>query len=104
MSALPIVESCEGCGLCCRTMGVPFHFGPSRPGVDPFWANVPTDLRADLQHFIDEGAAELGTPCYWYDAANKICRHHAYRPKICRDFELGSQRCINLRRDKGFEL
>ena len=83
-------------------MGVPFYYGPSRPEVDPFWNAVPAEVRADLQTFIDEGGAELGTPCYWFDAASKSCKHHPYRPKICRDFELGSSRCINLRREKGF--
>ena len=78
-------------------MGVPYLYGPSQKDQDPNWASVPESVKAELDQFIKEGGAELGEPCYWYDAAKKNCKHHLCRPQICRDFELGSQRCINLR-------
>jgi Fe-S-cluster containining protein len=100
-SNLPIIESCDGCGLCCMTMGVPYHYGKSQPGIDPHWENVPEDLKTQLLDFINEGGAELGEPCFWFDRKETVCRHHAYRPGICRDFKLGGQRCVQLRETYG---
>ena len=83
-------------------MGVPYFFGVAQqPGVDPWWETVPDEVKTELQDFIEDGGAEMGEPCFWYDAKNQSCKHHSCRPTICRDFEVGGQRCVNLRAAKG---
>jgi len=104
MSKLSVIESCEGCGLCCTTMGVPHFFGHlNLPGIDPIWKTVPPDIKNELQEFIDDGGAELGEPCFWYDSKNKSCKHYEHRPQLCRDFEMGNPHCLRLRRQKGIK-
>ena len=104
MSKLPVVTSCEGCGLCCTTMGMPQFFGHlALPGMDPIWETVPGDVKDELLEFIDEGGAELGVPCFWFDTKSKLCKHYEYRPQICRDFEMGNPHCVRLRFQHGIK-
>jgi hypothetical protein len=34
----------------------------------------------------------------WFDAATRKCRWQAWRPTICREFEVGGQDCLRARR------
>lgn len=43
----------------------------------------------------DRTEAEL--PCLWLDAAARRCRWHAWRPDICREFEVGGKSCRAMR-------
>ena len=85
-------------------MGIPQFFGHlSLPGIDPLWEDVPNSVKDELLEFIEEGGAELGERCFWYDVQTKRCKHHKYRPQICRDFEIGNPHCIRLRIDHGIK-
>jgi Fe-S-cluster containining protein len=41
------------------------------------------------------------TPCGWFDMESRQCRHHVHRPDVCREFEIGSEYCRNMRKDAG---
>ena len=103
---LPVLipDSCDDCGLCCQGVGSPVMLYQSRPE----WTGPhPHQPEGMPQHLIDEidshfqGLARGEEPqdgCLWYDAAAKQCRHYAWRPKVCRDYELGGPDCLKLRR------
>lgn len=89
------VITCDGCGVCCLSMGVP-----------PFLQNeietLPDVLRNEIDTFlINEPDRETsGKPCFWYDINSKKCKHHQHRPFVCEDFEIGSAACLNYRKQK----
>ena len=70
------------------------------------WHRLPDDLRRQWQAFVDEYVLPEYTdqvesfdgPCIWLDMKTRQCRHHEYRPQICRDFEVGSADCHAWRR------
>ncbi len=97
-------ESCEGCGLCCEGIGSPVLLYQSLPhaaGSHPF---RPVDLPQVLIDEIDRhflGLARGEEPqdvCLWYDADGRQCRHYEWRPQVCRDYEMGGDACVALRR------
>lgn len=106
--SLPILgpTSCEGCGQCCLGIGSPIVLYVSRReanGPHPF---RPADLPMALINEIDahfSGLVRGQEPqeqCLWYDSASRRCRHHEYRPQLCRDYELGGRACLSLRRER----
>lgn len=99
---LPILESCEGCGACCRTISAP----PFR--IDHL-RNEPQE-RGVPQHLIDEflPAWQIrfqvsDVACMWFDETTLQCRHYEIRPTACRDFELNSPYCHAVRDEYGPE-
>lgn len=93
---LPVIESCDGCGVCCmQTVAPPFTL---RDGVHE------AEIRQVPQHLIDEimPTWELRfqlteRPCLWFDETTRSCRHYEFRPQACRDFELDSTICHLIR-------
>ena len=63
----------------------------------------PPGLPASLIEEIDDHflglrrGQEPPGPCLWYDAAAMRCRHHEWRPVVCREFEIGSASCVSDR-------
>ncbi len=96
--SLPVVD-CVGCGGCCLEVGHPgFFWNPATGGgVDPLWFSLPAALRSELEVYLD-GLAEpdLGKTCVWFDPDLRRCRHYDYRPQMCRDFEVGNPKCVQL--------
>ncbi|MFN0052640.1 MAG: YkgJ family cysteine cluster protein, partial [Planctomycetales bacterium] len=41
---------------------------------------------------------ESTTRCLWFDPQTRKCRHHEWRPQVCRDYEMGGDECLALRR------
>jgi Fe-S-cluster containining protein len=107
-SPLPIIESCEGCGACCRVVTLPPFVRVVGGEGEEAWERLRWD-RPDLRSEILDsdaarkavGAPSFGTPCLWYDAATGRCRHYEFRPKACRSFEVGSIDCRDARRRAG---
>ena len=70
------------------------------------WHRLPQDLKIELLQTIDnyvapnyDGSVEsLDGPCVWLDMDTRRCRHHEYRPNVCRDFETGSSGCLDWRK------
>lgn len=74
------------------------------PGEE-FWHTLPADLKADWEAYVAQyQTPEYGVdpssfdgPCIWLDLESRQCKHHQYRPRVCRDFETGSASCLEWR-------
>lgn len=103
--ALPVIKNCDDCGVCCigqEALPVGYYLSPTDDK-----SILPPELLAELkalaERFNREGWPCNGEPCVWYDAETKRCRHHEYRPDICRDFEVGGEDCRRVRRLRGID-
>ena len=65
------------------------------------WHRLPSQLREEWLQFVEnyqrDGA--LDGPCFWLDLETRKCKHHEYRPQVCRDFETGSDACREWRNE-----
>ena len=72
---------------------------------EPRWYELPPLLKAELEETMStyttpEYGSDPSTfdgPCIWLDRESRLCRHHEYRPNVCRDFSVGSQGCLDWR-------
>ena len=68
---------------------------------EPHWHSLPDHLREELDEFVASYAApedgQLDGACFWLDPETRLCKHHEYRPNVCRDFEIGCQQCLDWR-------
>ena len=89
---LPLLDSCDGCGACCRHMIVlPFVISADRN--EPAERSVPEDL---LEELLPRWRVRLDlpeAPCLWFDPETLRCRHYDLRPDACRAFEINSPSC-----------
>ena len=106
MDVLPVIpSSCDGCGVCCLGIGSPIVLYASRPHhttPHPFRPpNLPQELIDEInRHFSGLlRGQEPQAQCLWFDATSRLCKHHEYRPQVCRDFELGGLNCLTDRRE-----
>lgn len=107
MTALTILAptSCDGCGVCCLGIGSPVVLYASRPDYcdpHPFRpANLPQELADEINaHF--SGLLRGQEPqdcCLWFDPVTRKCKHHEYRPQVCRDYEIASRECLRERKE-----
>lgn len=98
MPHLPVLDSCEGCGACCRTVSVP----PFRIDhlVDELTEKqIPASLREEILPWWEVRLQVTGGPCLWFDERTLRCRHYDLRPDACRDFELNSPSCSAVRQE-----
>jgi Fe-S-cluster containining protein len=63
--------------------------------------DLAAELDADYQERRANGGPFYGTPCLWYDAQTRRCRHYQYRPLACCEFEIGGYDCHDARRRAG---
>ncbi len=96
--ALPVIESCDGCGACCEFTPVP----PFQPGEEAA-KDVPDELLHSVRQRIAADKHFDPLPCVWYDTATRQCRHYDLRPDACRTFEIGGDLCRLSRFDAGIE-
>jgi Fe-S-cluster containining protein len=40
-------------------------------------------------------------PCLWWDPVTKKCRHYEWRPVVCRDFAVGEEDYLRIRKERG---
>ena len=83
-------------------MGYPAYLHDlERQPDEPNWTTLPSELKEQLLDYIanyqspEDG--ELDGPCIWLDLDSRRCKHHEHRPKVCRDFAVGSQGCLDWR-------
>jgi Fe-S-cluster containining protein len=88
---LPIIESCDGCGVCCFQQGHPRFTDEERDRV-PYELLAPVD-----EHLAALTEEDFGQTCIWFNMDTRQCRHYEHRPGVCRDFERGSEACVQLR-------
>jgi uncharacterized protein len=118
--ALPVIDSCEGCGACCTYVGSPPGYAlfcppPGRRLLDwtkgtpdhALWLAMPRRLRAELRAYyarcLAEGDGRDGEPCVWFDEDTRRCKHHEHRPSVCREFEVGGEDCRRVRDELGVD-
>jgi uncharacterized protein len=105
---LPVIQSCDECGACCQVVSSPpFHRVFNEEGEDA-WERLRyerpdllAELLADDHARRANGGPFYGTPCLWYNAETRRCRHYDDRPRACRAFELGDVDCRDARRRAG---
>jgi Fe-S-cluster containining protein len=98
--------TCDGCGVCCRSMGHPPFLLDLKGGV--LYPVGGDDSVADYQRLrAAPGEAQtaylahyerVDVPCSWLDQANQRCRFYDFRPDICRTFEVGGKWCSEHRK------
>jgi Fe-S-cluster containining protein len=98
----------EGCGNCCmRIVAPPFgskHVPPAPPLSELLPAELLADLRSNLRRLsggrygdgenlgaeLSRLRAEVGSaPCFWLDLETRLCKHYAFRPRVCRVCDCG---------------
>lgn len=63
-------------------------------GKPPFSEEEYSELDGDTQEELDlYKNRKVGFPCTWLNA-RRLCSRYTERPKLCRDFERGSDECI----------
>ena len=85
-------------------MGYPAFVRSSKVQPDEeHWVRLPEALKQDLLAYIagyrQPKPDQLDGPCYWYDERTRRCKHHEYRPRVCRDFVVGGEDCIAWRNE-----
>src|SRR4051812_39016069 len=106
--ALPVIDSCDGCGSCCLVATSP----PFRRALDGSGEEAWERLRWERPDLLGEilvadrarrarGDLGYGAPCHWFDTETRRCRHYDYRPRACRVFEVGGGDCRDMRRRAG---
>lgn len=90
-----MIDNCDNCGACCLHMSTP-------PFVDTEdLARVPKEALAAVYRWLDERDA-IGqsddAPCIWFDFDTRKCKHHDWRPNVCRDFDVGGEDCEAARK------
>ena len=88
MQGLPVLN-CDNCGACCteqaalpvQLIGTVFKM----PGCSPLPESLRASLRRAVRRFQRDGWPPDGSPCIWYDATTRQCKHYEYRPTLCRD-------------------
>lgn len=100
--------SCDDCGYCCLGIGSPVVIYARRPGFDGPHPYRPADLPPELAAEIDEHFSGLvrgqepQETCLWHDPVTRRCKHHEFRPQVCRDYEIGARACLTVRKQHGF--
>jgi Fe-S-cluster containining protein len=102
------ILTCDHCGACCLVVPIP----PFRRHLDGSGEEAWERLRWEQPELTTElleadrarrgaGLPDYGTPCLWYDAATRRCRHYEARPRACREFALDGPECHDARRRAG---
>ena len=89
--------TCDDCGACCATMCSPLFPPEHIDGTE--LGRLPLNVRKEFEDGI-KARAETGwpddVPCFWLTSDLK-CKHYDHRPEICRELEVGSERCLSWR-------
>jgi Fe-S-cluster containining protein len=108
---LAVIESCDGCGACCRVVTQPPFYNVFGEIGEDAWERLKADrpdllaaLVADYKARRASGGPFSGTPCFWFEPKTARCRHYEYRPLACREFEIGDVDCLDARRRAGISL
>jgi len=96
--SLPMIQSCDGCGLCCLHVSFPPYHRDEIAALPP---DVQDSLAAAsttrAMQYAATGADE--TPCMFLDLLTRRCRHYDHRPEICQDYETGGVECLSIRNE-----
>ena len=114
LHCLPVIQSCSGCGACCREQESPPMYlywllqGTEDNRDDEDYQRVmdlpqqlKTELLAHSDRLVGGGKHPRGGACLWFDESTGGCRHYDIRPSICREFAIGSDACRSWRQNYG---
>jgi Fe-S-cluster containining protein len=93
-----ILETCDGCGSCCRRTPIP----PFEPGEEAA-LGVPESLLEPVRARIAAEQHFDFIPCVWFDESTQKCLHYELRPAACRNFAIGGDLCRLSRWDDGLD-
>ena len=74
-------------------------------GLERACSRMPPDLAKELWDYVEAlgDSDDYGQPCIWLDMETRRCRYYEYRPKVCREFEVGGRGCQLSRKEQGFD-
>jgi Fe-S-cluster containining protein len=105
---LPVIDSCDDCGACCLVVTHPPFYRIFDGDGEEAWERLKREcpgiiaaLIGDQEKRRADGRPLYGTPCVWFDEPTRRCRHYEFRPRACREFEIGSPDCHDARRRAG---
>ncbi len=109
-SGLPVINSCDGCGVCCLVVTHPPFYSVFGEFGEEAWERLKRERRDLILEIVvdhracrEEGRPLVGTPCLWYDQETRRCRNYDYRPLACREFDVGGEDCLDARRRAGLD-
>lgn len=97
---LQAAVECSGCGVCCMHMSLPPYNAAEE-------ADLPKEVAFDLGHCRDAKRMQenahgiLDQSCAFFDWTTRRCIHYDHRPQVCKDFEVGSYDCREIRLKAG---
>ncbi len=96
---MPKVENCDNCAACCMGQNLlPLS------GAVLYKMKLPPKLEKPLRAILEGPCkGDDGCACVWLDRATGRCKHHKFRPMICRDFKVGSDDCLRIRAGAGLD-
>ncbi len=106
------VKSCEGCGVCCegfyvRGVSIVEIVEFERVGNSPEFLEDEAKLSGDLPkgfYYTQKDSSSLDArmvgDCAAYDSLTGRCLRHKDRPGVCRNFKVGSDDCLAMRRSR----
>ena len=100
------VTNCDGCGACCMGQNlVPYSdISLARLACKRPPRAIPLVLLEDLEAIMCGPLfGDDNCPCIWLNRASGKCNHHQHRPNVCRDFEIGGEACLEIRRRAGIK-
>jgi Fe-S-cluster containining protein len=95
-SSLPVLECCDGCGACCRTVTFP-PFRIDASVNEALESGVPQHLLEEFLPYWSVRFSLDASHCLWFDEQTRRCRHYELRPQACREFEINSRSCQAVR-------
>jgi Fe-S-cluster containining protein len=92
-------ERCRGCGVCCNeTRGSP----PFDEDTNEHAEVADEALKREAErHHEARADAKWDDHCPWLDPRTRLCAHYDERPKVCQEFEIGGEDCLEFRRCYG---
>lgn len=100
------IPDCLTCGACCMAMPCVGVRPSEEISAEHYWdVTVETENgEITVDRFLRRDAETFAcTSLEIQNGAKAVCRIYEQRPKICRDFEAGSDKCHALRRAFGYE-
>lgn len=90
--------TCANCGACCIAEGAPPFSGQGELNTLP--ADVCASYDEGIAQHIRNGCWE--EPCFWLTPESR-CEFYDYRPRICREYEVGGIACLGSRDEFSIE-
>ena len=107
---LTVIDNCNNCCACCLEqesppgyLAIAMGIGWPKMGDVARYQRLPEELKVEIVAYGNRLKAmkpgeKKDNACIWLDKKTRRCKHHKWRPSICREFETGCDACRNWRR------